>query len=463
MQNVPKIVRERLKATTSGLSANHPDADALTAFAEHSLPGRDRDVVLEHLSRCGDCREIVVLALPAVEVVETAVRHTARGWLTWPALRWGLAAAGVVAITSLGVVRYQQGANSRNMVAKAPVPVEVASNQSKEKSLETSLPAAPATQSDKFRARHAGAAGADMALFDSKKSMLRAPGKTLSEPQVAYPTPSPTTAEQLPHGPRVANQWQQNMAQSQAPAAPPAPASKQQRTNDRSAQMQTAPSPEMVEVESAAAQADSQNKKLEAGKVQDLPPVRQAPKEEYALARVGKAKPAVTPEYAGAGSIGGPLTSATAGATPTSVPVPSWSISSNGTLQRSYDQGATWQVADVNANVGALDAASVQSTAKSSRADSKDAQAPKRDFASPTFRAVAANAADVWAGGSHGALYHSLDAGDHWTRILPSSADAALTGDIVGLDFVDAQHGRVSTSTAEIWVTSDGGLTWQKQ
>ncbi len=64
MQNVPKIVRERLRAVTPAV--NHPDADALTAFAEHSLPELERDVVLEHLARCGDCRDIVALALPAM-------------------------------------------------------------------------------------------------------------------------------------------------------------------------------------------------------------------------------------------------------------------------------------------------------------------------------------------------------------------------------------------------------------
>jgi hypothetical protein len=251
--------------------------------------------------------------------------------------------------------------------------------------------------------------------------------------------------------------------QNQAPAFSPAPAAKQQAAGDQSAQI--APSPEVVEVESAAAQADTQNKNRDAGKVQDSPPVRQPATEEYALARVGKAKPAVTPEYAGLGTKGGPLPSAMAGTIPTSAPLPTWSISSNGALQRSYDQGATWQLVDVNTTLGAFDALSVQRTAKSSRGDSKDGQtqALKRDSASPTFRAVAANAADVWAGGSRGTLYHSLDAGDHWTRVLPALAGAVLTGDVVSLEFVDAQHGRVSTSTAENWITSDGGQTWRKQ
>src|SRR5271165_7368620 len=100
MQNVPKIVRERLRAATPAV--NHPDADVLTAFAEHSLPGLERDVVLEHLARCGDCRDIVALALPVADPVESAVKPSPTGWLTWPTLRWAFVAAGVFVIASVG-------------------------------------------------------------------------------------------------------------------------------------------------------------------------------------------------------------------------------------------------------------------------------------------------------------------------------------------------------------------------
>jgi photosystem II stability/assembly factor-like uncharacterized protein len=60
-------------------------------------------------------------------------------------------------------------------------------------------------------------------------------------------------------------------------------------------------------------------------------------------------------------------------------------------------------------------------------------------------------------------LYHSSDAGDHWLRVAPVSSGAMLTGDIVSLEFADLQHGKILTSTGEIWTTSDDGQTWQKQ
>ncbi len=476
MQNVPKIVRERLKAANVNLpSAEHPDADVLTAFAEHSLPGRERDGVLEHLARCGDCREIVALSLPAVEIAETVVRPAARGWLTWPVLRWGFAAAGVVAIASLGIVQYQQSARSRNLAAKsaAPVsaaPVEVAANPPKQEMLETRVPATPGAQSDKVQSSRTRTTESTSSFDREKKSAASSdssPGSTsasLPEPLVAnggsFRAPEP-----LPHGPKVANLWQQQAnAQNQA-AAQSAPFAKQQTADNLSGKTQIPPSSEMVEVESAAAPLETQNKNLDASRIQDLPVVRQPPTEQYALARVGKAKPAITtPANEVSAAMAAPAASGMAGAhLDSSRSATRWSITS-GALQRSYDQGATWQVVDVNANAAISDAAARQVTPLAPRTDSKDAgQALKRDVASPTFRAVAANGADVWAGGSSGILVHSLDAGDHWTRVLPASNSATLTGDVVSLEFVDGLHGKVSTSTAETWITSDAGQTWQKQ
>ncbi len=46
---------------------------------------------------------------------------------------------------------------------------------------------------------------------------------------------------------------------------------------------------------------------------------------------------------------------------------------------------------------------------------------------------------------------------------MPASAGTVLTGDVVSLEFPDMQRGKVSTSTAEIWTTTDDGQTWQKQ
>jgi photosystem II stability/assembly factor-like uncharacterized protein len=70
---------------------------------------------------------------------------------------------------------------------------------------------------------------------------------------------------------------------------------------------------------------------------------------------------------------------------------------------------------------------------------------------------------EVWAGGSTGALFHSSDGGNHWTRVVPLFAGSTLTGDVVTVEFSDPQHGKITTSTPEVWTTTDAGQTWQKQ
>src|SRR5260370_4255270 len=107
MPPLPKIVRQRLRGPTS-VSDLHPDADLLTAFAEKSLQDGERARVTDHLAGCGECREIVALALPVIEdTTTTGVRPapvSRTGWF----LRWGVVAAGVTLAASVGVVQLRQ-------------------------------------------------------------------------------------------------------------------------------------------------------------------------------------------------------------------------------------------------------------------------------------------------------------------------------------------------------------------
>jgi hypothetical protein len=474
MQNVPKIVRERLKAAAP--AAQHPDADALTAFAERLLPESERALVFDHLARCGDCRHIVALALPPTEPVEVAAKSPERGWLTWPVLRWGLVAAGVVAIASLGIVQYQRGVRSVNTASKTPPKVEVAAKEGKNEVL-----AQPAFSADERRDKiqtppapaYSGTVDTTSTTGGAKKSMAREEAAALPVPPQANrdatfgSVRSPAAVGgPLSHGPRLADQWQQqNAAKNQVPAAPPSPFDKQQAAGDLSANMQVPAVSETVAVEAQSAQQETKTRNLDAGRLQDQA-TPQPSGEDYALAKVGKAKPA-----ANAPSGATPVSSMAARnysqmltVSASSATASRWTITATGGLQRSLDQGVTWQAIDVIANLeSSSNAASLQISANNSRAKRKDAQALKRDAPTPLFRAVAANGAEVWAGGSSGVLYHSQDAGDHWTRIVPASAGSTLTGDIVSLEFPDPQHGKVSTSAAEIWITADDGQTWQKQ
>src|ERR1700682_974098 len=106
MPQLPQIVRERLK--TSPAPGIHPDANVLSAFGERLLPESERARVLDHLARCGDCREIIALALPVSEAADVApFRNAQRGWFSRSALRWGMVAAGIVAAASVGIQQFR--------------------------------------------------------------------------------------------------------------------------------------------------------------------------------------------------------------------------------------------------------------------------------------------------------------------------------------------------------------------
>ncbi len=576
MQNVPKIVRERLKAATPAV--NHPDADVLTAFAEHSLPVLERDVVLEHLARCGDCREVVALALPAMEPGQTVVSPSPSGWLTWPALRWGVVAAGVVAIVSFGILQYQKSARSTITAEKALAPQAATEARNQPPPMPAAAPA-PVEKGDKITAPPAPAFADSVSATNLMVMQNPGPGvspkKSVARAEVAGRAGGTgfaggTLGGQRPFGPRVANQFQQqNVVQNQAPP-PPAAFGKQQAAGTFPA---NAPAPGAAQTVAGAASPVAQAQNLDSTLVQDR--AAQPPSgENYAYDKVGKAKLPVPPGQIG-GYVVDPTGAAVSNARITVIPsktgaattavtnsqgawviaglptgnykvqaeapgfattvlnasydanqpsmysftlsvgsvaetvevsaqngqiqiestnlegpvtrsevsqpgmngrnfsqlialspgvLPLWAITPTGALRRSLDQGKTWQVVDVNANRASITSASVEVVAKISPAKAKNAdKAMKQQASNLTFRTVAAAGAEVWAGGSGGTLYHSADAGNHWTRVVPAAAGTVLTGDITSVEFPDPQHGKVSTSTAEVWATSDRGQTWQKQ
>jgi len=568
MQNVPNIVRERLKAAP--LSVDHPDANVLTAFAERSLPDRERSWVLDHLARCNDCRDIVALALPATEPLPAPVTPSPRAWLTWPTLRWGFVAAGILTLASFGVLQYQRRLQPATMASatKQSTPVEAATNDGTKSVAQFST--VPTDQKEKLQAPSTPALADTLDANGTanenaeKKAIVREEPNRTRGAMIGAP---------LPHGPRLANQYQQqNNAQNQLPA-PAAPSSfdRLQSFHENAsaavATPSTAPTPSAVPTFEASSAASAVARAKPAmplpsradtatnnphGPDQDARLLRSqiAPGQiggyvvDPSGAAVANARVTITPTPSkgetatavtnsqGAWLIAGlptgnykaeaqapgfnttvldlnydanrpslhsltlspgtvsetvevsaqaeqvqATTSSTTGragiggrnlsqlASVSEAPQPRWNINATGALQRSLDQGSTWQTVDVAAGPASVTSTtSVEIVAKSSRSKEKDAaKARKQDTASLLFRAVAANGSDVWAGGSSGALYHSADAGNTWTRVFPSSSGATLTGDIISLEFSEPQHGKLSTSTSEVWSTSDGGQSWQKQ
>src|SRR5579862_491470 len=146
MQDVPKIVVRRMEAAEA-LTAAHPDANLLTAFAEQMLTSAERKRVMAHLADCSACRETVMLTtvrvqdeLPAAAWPELARRR----WFLWPRLGWGFAVAGVAAVAAVGLLRFEQQRHNQQAALappksiaaanqNAPVPGEMSESQKPER------------------------------------------------------------------------------------------------------------------------------------------------------------------------------------------------------------------------------------------------------------------------------------------------------------------------------------------
>lgn len=108
---------------------------------------------------------------------------------------------------------------------------------------------------------------------------------------------------------------------------------------------------------------------------------------------------------------------------------PKWRLASNGSLQRTTDASKTWETISVSDGMRFLTLFSLGN--------------------------------EVWVGGERGALYHSSDAGSHWISLKPSVDGQSLTGNLAAIEFLDPQHGKVTTSDHEVWTTEDAGQSWQ--
>jgi hypothetical protein len=82
-------------------AGQHPDADQLNAFVEHTLPAHEQQQTLAHLAVCPHCRQIVALSLPPDDespaLEPEAVRHR---WFP----RWHPAWAGIPVLATLVLV-----------------------------------------------------------------------------------------------------------------------------------------------------------------------------------------------------------------------------------------------------------------------------------------------------------------------------------------------------------------------
>lgn len=452
MQNVPQIVRDRLRAQSA--APNHPDANVLTAYAESALTERERAGVLDHLAQCKDCRDIVALSLPASEPATTTLTPHRGQWLSWPVFRWGFAVAGVAAIAVFATVQIRRAPLQASLSKTT-----IVARESHDQSATLQAPPHPSTNGyfkDEPQAKKTAPASS-MARSDNAASGAQPTLAIPSTHHSEFAVGGSGIAQSHGFGPNQPAQWQQQQqsagqqVQVMVPSAPGPSTAAKQSTNADAAVMP--PASQTVEVQATSGLVETNTNESQAQNKLDQSSNQPSSQfsYNYSSGPVDKAKPA-----AAGGQPHGALTLAPL--------IPRWTINSTGGLQRSFDQGKTWQDVDVAAN--ATPPAEFKMAARAKAAPTPPSDAEKKTLRlsapPPLFRAVTAIGSDVWAGGSSGALYHSFDAGNHWNRVMPAFAGSTLTGDIVGIEFSDAQHGRVTTSTGEVWITSDNGLTWQR-
>jgi hypothetical protein len=414
MTEVPKTVCDRLQGLQRTAQA-HPDAELLAGFAERALSPDERDGILEHLAVCGDCREVVTLALPAGAVsapigIETETDQSlgipakaGNGWIGSPALRWAALATGVAVAASV-LLLHPKNLNQAMLTSEKQPATTIAqpSEHSQiaastdgisNKAMPDEARPEPGQLPDKLNPRQASARSPRpshgmLAANNARKppAMGKLPTAPGTRAQAGYRAPANGSTSET-----FATSAESNlMAQNDAPAI------------EKAKQVPLA----------IQAQASTEQRASDAGAASDAPPLK-------SLDTAGLSLNPMSADQM----------SARAGA---------WSIT-EGRLQRSVDSGQSWQ-----------------SALHTDR----------------PLLCYAAHDEDVWAGGQAGILYHSSNGGLTWMQVRPWINSQQLSSDITHLELRDnlgngkprpPQEIIVSTSNNEIWTSIDGGTTWDKK
>jgi hypothetical protein len=451
--------------------------------------------LMQHLSECGECRELVMLAFPH-DQLEGAInsadsRFPLRSLFGWRVLRWGaLAALGLVVV---GVVLYQplrelnSPLNNKNVAELAPPVSRQLPASPATASPAGSAAASPGVQSGTQEVRvspkHRGSAAAKRPVTpDATRHSLSAGGQESQKSDLAIMAPgeseegsqaaAPPEVAATPPVPLTARDAQAGLMMAKAPQQPRAKAQRLDRAQvtvsgvaRQAGQAQPAarPAPQVQSSGRAAAES-ARDRSQSNGVITSQPIAVLAVPRARGLVQtpsVGETPTALAPKARRASSRTPLATELSTLVKPRAAPAPSrgewtalWSITSadtksavaqagqastsnssfgrfSGRVERSFDGGKTWEVLHVD------------------------------DSAS--FRAVYASGPEVWAGGSGGVLYHSADAGSHWTRVPLASGSGESIGAITEIDFSDSQHGKVKTEGGEEWLTSNAGRHWVQQ
>ncbi len=473
MTELPKIVRERLKAQASGPVDLHPDADLLTAFCERTLTEIERQQVIAHLALCADCRHAVALALPPqladAEPARPQREQRRLGWAHW----FALAASVVVVATAVLQQPLRQGqlggdsdlAVSTTRPAPATSTQVTAEPKPAEGTALAELDKTAAAKSDAPESSRARSESAWQVASEDDFGEGKARARTPAEPgaragRAGIGTASSggagagsrAAAAPVVGGVTSSLERERRDAPSVPPPAPAAraneiggleesrrPADLLKSKDAEAAKQESAAGSRKPERQGALADSDSATGQKEAAAA-----MNQATVDEKFRAQV----PATTsvqaePQPMKKQPAGAPAkTTSTLGALARKLKAPlRWTVSAIGVVQRSFDGGKTWQDLTIHEGV--------------------------------RFRAVAAQDGSVWAGGNGGWLFHSSDGGQTWTphsltapgyqSLVPGApAPEPPAFDILRIDITPSGQVSVTTSQGQTFTSTDG-TTWSQQ
>jgi hypothetical protein len=377
----------------------HPSPDVLTSFMERTLAAAESEVVTHHLGQCAECREIVFLASNAAQD-EDEVRDEELA-----AAAAGRAAAMPIYATSrldtarAGTSRARWTIRTRWAMLSAAAVVLVSAGLALRYWRVTS---GYQPEAIKMASNRPAPANPEAQQARAASSSQEAAAKPAVPQMFAKTAPRPTPAAQAKKVPEATI-----IARKTADQLPAAPAA---QSASRAAASPANAGAAAGDMNTAVAQeARSQSSLVESGaaqKSESAQPLQLKQGAPLAFSKSGMAMKAV------------------------SAVRPQWRIGPGGHLERSLAANQWTRVLDDQP---------------------------------VTFHAVAVVANQVWAGGNGGALFHSSDSGEHWSKVSLAANSVGENGAIVSIHFDDPQHGVVASDRGTRWATTDGGATWTTQ
>lgn len=509
MNGMRKLVSARLRA--QAVAGPHPDAEVLSAFAEKALPEVEREAVLQHLSECANCRDVIFLSLPESVEAQPVLALPSRRFSRF-ALGWGtLAAAIAVCVVVFVGTRHQQTIANY----KAPAPAKEPGRMAAELKTPSDVAEMRTLRDDRVSARtgavrqlerdksiptpkHMTAKPAGKFDFDQNEEVRLATGANATQ---AYTIEAPSHTSTAANS-RVAG------VPSSAPAAPsPIVGAQIQNQNaiggiagqgqgegvsqlmgnlagtvsDPSGAVIPNATVTMVgPVGTRAQQSDRQGQfafdQLSGGSysVKATAPGFQTKDLRQVAVLDGKVSnvqvtlnPASSSETVAVSASSQLVDEPAANQelrAQLQVPANQAAIASKA---KQKDELKKTSVAGGYASFAKTLSVNPQWTLSPAGALLRSLDSGKSwqvvSVEKNTFRALSAIGAHIWVAGSKGILYHSADSGQSWTKVTAVASGQALQSDITRVDFADGANGTLTTSDGEVWATSNAGQIWTKR